>query len=128
VQIDESPLPEREIHFYTREGHQRLEIRRAFPGEATARFRIGVVDVASGRVRFLDRPDDRDYIWNYGITADGGRVFVNGSDRLVKHHRIDVYEVDSGQAHGVLRGTRSPAPAPGLGGGLGTRRPGASSS
>jgi dipeptidyl-peptidase-4 len=97
VQIDESPLPEREIHFYTREGHQRLEIRRAFPGEATARFRIGVVDVASGELRFLDRPDDRDYIWNFGITADGGRVFVNGSDRLVKHHRIDVYEVDSGR-------------------------------
>jgi dipeptidyl-peptidase-4 len=96
VQIDESPLPERQIHFYTREGHHSLDIRRAFPGEATARFRIGVVDVASGAMRLLERPDERDYIWNYGITADGDRVFVNASDPLVKHHRVDVYDVDSG--------------------------------
>jgi len=96
VVVDRSPLPEREIHYYTREGHRRLDVRRAFPGEATAHFRIGVVDVASGRVRLLDRTDERDYIWNYGITADGARVFVNGSDPLVKHHRIDVYDVDSG--------------------------------
>ncbi|MEO1079766.1 MAG: prolyl oligopeptidase family serine peptidase [Pseudomonadota bacterium] len=95
VHIDDAPLPERELHFYTREGHQRLDIRRAFPGEDTARFRIGVVDVASGQLRHLERPDERDYIWNYGISADGDRVFVNGSDALVKHHRIDVYEVDT---------------------------------
>jgi dipeptidyl-peptidase-4 len=97
VRIDESALPERDLHFYTRSGHQRLKIRRAFPGDETARFRIGVVDVASGQVRFLDRPDARDYIWNYGISADGSRVFVNGSDPLIKHHRIDVYAVDSGR-------------------------------
>jgi dipeptidyl-peptidase-4 len=96
MQIDESPLPEREIHYYTREGHQRLDIRRAFPGEATAHFRLGVVDVSSKRIRVFDRPDEQDYIWNYGITANGERVFVNASDPLVKHHRIDVYDVDSG--------------------------------
>ncbi|MEM9314403.1 MAG: prolyl oligopeptidase family serine peptidase [Pseudomonadota bacterium] len=95
VQIDDTPLPEREVHFYTREGHQRLDIRRAFPGEETARFRIRVVDVASGQLRHLERPDERNYIWNYGISADGSRVFVNSSDALVKHHRIDVYEVDA---------------------------------
>jgi dipeptidyl-peptidase-4 len=97
VHIDESALPERDLHFYTRSGQQHLKIRRAFPGDQTARFRIGVVDLASGQVRFLERPDARDYIWNYGITADGNRVFVNGSDTLVKHHRIDVYDVDSGR-------------------------------
>ncbi|MEE4279261.1 MAG: prolyl oligopeptidase family serine peptidase [Halieaceae bacterium] len=97
VEVDESPIPEREIHYYTREGHQRLVVRRAFPGEATARFRIGVIDVAKGQPRYFERPDERDYIWNYGLSADGKRVFLNASDPLVKHHRIDVYEVESGR-------------------------------
>ncbi|MDJ0657357.1 MAG: prolyl oligopeptidase family serine peptidase [Xanthomonadales bacterium] len=97
VQTDARPLPERDIHYYTREGHQDNRVRRAFPGQDTAIFRVGVVALESGDVTYLDRPRDTDYIWNYGISADGSRVFVNGSDLLVKHHRIDLYDVASGE-------------------------------
>jgi len=96
MQTDSRTLPEREIHYETRDGHQVLSVRRAFPGEETARFQIGLVEIASGAVRFIDRPDDRDYIWNYGLSTDSKRLFLNSSDRLVKHHRVDVYDLESG--------------------------------
>ena len=96
VESDWRELPERELHYYTRDGHQTLTARRAFPGEPIARYRIGVVDVATGMIRRLDRPETTDYVWNLGISDDGSRVFVNGSDALVKHHRIDLYDVATG--------------------------------
>jgi dipeptidyl-peptidase-4 len=95
-QTDTRPLPQRNINYTTREGQQTATVRRAFPGEDTALFRIGVIEAASGAVRYFERPNERDYIWNYGISSDGSRLFVNGSDLLVKHHRIDVYDVGSG--------------------------------
>jgi dipeptidyl-peptidase-4 len=96
-QTDYRPLPEREIHYETREGHQVLTVRRAFPGEDTAHYRIGLIETETGSTSYLERPDDREYIWNYGLSANGKRLFVNGSDLLVKHHRIDVYDLDSGK-------------------------------
>ncbi|MDX1460663.1 MAG: prolyl oligopeptidase family serine peptidase, partial [Xanthomonadales bacterium] len=94
---DNRPLPQREIHYTTREGLQVQTVRRAFPGENTADYRVGVVEAADGATRYLDRPNDRDYVWNFGISSDGSRLFINGSDLLVKHHRIDLYELDSGE-------------------------------
>jgi dipeptidyl-peptidase-4 len=97
MQIDSRPLPQREIHYQTREGQQVMTVRRAFPGDETALYKVGVLDAPSGVVRFLKRPDERDYVWNFGISSDGSKLFLNGSDLLIKHHRIDVYDLDSGE-------------------------------
>ncbi len=95
--VDRSALPERELHFYTRDGHQRSQVRRAFPGDDTERFRLGVADVATGTLRYLDRPSDKHYVWNYALSDAGDRLLVNSSDLLIKHHQIDSYDVATGR-------------------------------
>lgn len=93
---DYRPLPQRAIHYYTRDGHQEMTVRRAFPGEPTSLYQVGVVDVSSGMLRYLPRPDESHYVWGFGLDAAGERVFINSSDLLVKHHQIRVYDLASG--------------------------------
>lgn len=88
-------MAKREIHYY-REGELRIDtVIRAFPGEPNLRFDVGVLDVASGAARMLDRQDDSYPVWNYGLSASGNRLFVNESDPYVKLHRIEMYELSS---------------------------------
>ncbi|MEM7706333.1 MAG: prolyl oligopeptidase family serine peptidase [Pseudomonadota bacterium] len=94
--VDRGPLPERDIHFYTREGHQQSRVRRAFPGDNTERFKLGVVDVATASVNYLARPDDTEYVWNYALSEAGDRLLVNTSDLLVKRHQVSSYDLATG--------------------------------
>ncbi len=93
---DNSPLPTREIH-YDAAGELKIDqVMRAFPGDDTALFHAGVVDLSGQNKRFFQRPNDADYIWDYGISSDGKSLFINSSDLLVKTHRVFVYDVVSG--------------------------------
>ncbi|GGE14829.1 peptidase S9 [Polymorphobacter glacialis] len=93
---DDRLMPERDIHYYAGGKLQDNRVARAFPGDETTRERIGVVDVASGRPRFYDRPDVKGLVWNYGLSGDGRRLFINSSDLEAKDHAVDVYDVASG--------------------------------
>lgn len=93
---DNGPLPQRDIHYYTRHGLQVDRVDRAFPGQDTQRYLIGVVGIAADPPRYFERPDERDYIWNWGVSENGKLLFVNSSDLLVKHHRIQVYDIAGG--------------------------------
>lgn len=93
---DNSPLPSRDI-FYDAQGElQKYTVQRAFPGEKTALYQVGTVNVVNGRSQLFEQPDKAHYIWDYGLSADGQSLFINSSDLLVKNHSVYVYAVDSG--------------------------------
>jgi dipeptidyl-peptidase-4 len=90
-------MAKREIHYY-RAGELQIDtVIRAFPGEPNIRFAVGVLDAQTAKVNILDRQDDSYPIWNYGLAASGDKLFVNESDPYVKLHRIEMYELASGE-------------------------------
>lgn len=96
-QNDDRLMPERDILYYARGQAQNNRVIRAFPGDETTKARVGIVSIAGGAPRFFERPDAKHHIWNYGLSADGKRLFVSGSDMEVKEHTIYVYDVGSGR-------------------------------
>ncbi len=97
VRADNSDMPERDIHYYAQGGELQVDtVTRAFPGDETTRRSLGVVEVDSGNVRWLELANDQYPIWNYGLSADGSRLFANTSNFVVKEHTIYVYDVASG--------------------------------
>ena len=95
-QSDDRAMPERDIHYYARGEAQNNRVIRAFPGDETTRARIGVVDLSSLQARFFERPDAKHHIWDFGLSRDGRRLFVNSSDMEVKEHTIYVFDVATG--------------------------------
>lgn len=93
---DDRAMPERDIFYYAKGEAQKYRVIRAFPGDETTKARIGVVDLASAATRYYERPDAKDDIWDYGLSHDGKRLFVSGSDGEAKQHTIYVYDVASG--------------------------------
>ncbi|MEJ8566294.1 S9 family peptidase [Elongatibacter sediminis] len=102
IMADRGAVPEREIHYVYNGEKQIRRVRRAFPGDPTTRRRIGVVDVDSGALRWLDRRDELRPVWGYDISADGTRLLVNESDFLIKEHVIDVYDLATGARSNFL--------------------------
>lgn len=92
-QADDRLMPERDILYYAKGEAQNNRVIRAFPGDETTKAQIGVVDLATGSTRFYERPNPKDHIWNYGLSHDGKRLFVSGSDMQAKEHSIYVYDV-----------------------------------
>ncbi len=95
-QSDDRAMPERDIHYYADGGLQNNRVIRAFPGDETTQGRIGLVDLASRRTRFFERPDPRHHIWGFGLSRDGRRLFVNSSDLEVKEHSVYVFDTGTG--------------------------------
>ena len=93
---DDRAMPERDIYFYADGELQNNRVIRAFPGDETTRARIGLVSLASNEIRYFDRPDPKHHIWDYGLSGDGKRLFISGSDLEAKEHTIYLYDVGSG--------------------------------
>ncbi len=93
---DDRAMPERDIYFYADGELQNNRVIRAFPGDETTRARIGLVSLASNEIRYFDRPDPKHHIWGYGLSGDGKRLFISGSDLEAKEHTIYLYDVGSG--------------------------------
>lgn len=96
-QSDDRAMPERDIYYYAKGELQNNRVIRAFPGDETTKARIGIVELATGATRFYERPDPKHHIWDFGLSADGKRLFVSGSDMEAKEHTIYVYDVTSGR-------------------------------
>ncbi|MEI9849924.1 MAG: DPP IV N-terminal domain-containing protein [Sphingomonas sp.] len=97
VQGDESGVPFYDLH-YALDGEPKVErISRPFPGDPTRKYRVGVI-AAGGEPRWMARSNERDPVWNFGLSSDGRSLFVNASDFLIKHHSVLVYDVASGKA------------------------------
>jgi len=95
LEADNRPVRERDIHYYL-DGDLKVDrVARAFPGEPVTRRRVGVLDL-SGDLRWLQRDDPEDPVWDFGLSSDGSRLFTLTSDSLVKQPRVSVHHVDTG--------------------------------
>ncbi len=97
LRSDQRDMPERDLHFYANGRLQVNRVTRAFPGDETARYSLGVAELDTGSIQWLELPDDQHPIWDYGLSADGSRLFANTSDHLVKEHTIYVFDVKTGR-------------------------------
>jgi dipeptidyl-peptidase 4 len=97
IQSDDRGLREIDIDYDAGGKAHHDHLGRLFPGDETTRFRIGVIPATGGDMKWLERPDLHDPIWNYGLSADGHRLFVSSSDFLVKTHTIALYDTNTGQ-------------------------------
>ncbi|TCO77015.1 prolyl oligopeptidase family serine peptidase [Chromatocurvus halotolerans] len=97
LEADNSPVREREIHYHL-DGELKVDrVARAFPGEPVTRRRLGVLDVTGGgEPRWLQLDDPEYPVWDFGLSADGSQLFTLTSDSLVKHPKVYVHTVDSG--------------------------------
>jgi dipeptidyl-peptidase-4 len=95
-QSDDRAMPERDIYYYAKRSLQNNRVIRAFPGDETSKTTVGVANLASGQVRYFERPDAKHHVWDYGLSGDGKRLFVSGSDLEAKEHSIHVFDVASG--------------------------------
>lgn len=96
-QNDDSAMPERDIFHDARGALQNNRVIRAFPGDETTKASVGIVQLADGATRLFERPDAKHHIWGYGLSGDGKRLFVSGSDMEAKEHTIYLYDVASGR-------------------------------
>lgn len=94
---DDRAVPERDIYYDAKGKLQNNRVIRAFPGDETTKSSIGVVALAGGPARMFERPDAKHHIWSYGLSSDGRRLFVSGSDMEAKEHTIYLYDVASGR-------------------------------
>lgn len=103
VQADDRKVRQIRIA-YDAGGEARVDTHsRAFPGDALTRRRVAVLPVAGGDPVWLERPDDEDAIWGFGLSAKGERLFVSSSDLSIKTHEIFVLDLATGRSRLVYR-------------------------
>lgn len=100
---DDSAMPQRDIFYHAQGELRNNRVIRAFPGEETTKATVGVVRLNDGRVRLFDRPDPRHHVWGFGLSGDGKRLFVSGSDMEAKEHTIHVFDVAGGRRETFYR-------------------------
>ncbi len=74
---------------------------RAFPGDALLRRSFAVLGLDGAAPRHLALDDPEDAIWDWALSSDGRRLMVSSSELEIKHHRIQVFDLSSGQARVV---------------------------
>jgi dipeptidyl-peptidase-4 len=110
LEIDQRAIRVRGIPDYLTEETELVERRRAYPGEDALRFRVGVLDVDSGRkggVQWIEYPDGApDQLLSYTWSPDGTRLALDTSDLYAKDRRIyvaDVAQVEPVKAQLIVR-------------------------
>ena len=93
---DNSTVPQRDVYYHHKGEPQVYRVNRSFPGEPTTRKRVGVADAAATGVKWMKLDEEQYPIWNYGLSANGSRLFVNTSDYVIKRHTIYVFDTSSG--------------------------------
>ncbi len=108
LERDRRDVPLRGIPDYLADETRLVEVRRAYPGEAPARQRLGVVDAATLRgdepvqwVALGDGPASPESPWlllSYAWAPGGDRLAVDTSDLYAKDRRIFLVEWDAAGA------------------------------
>ncbi|GHA33079.1 peptidase S9 [Devosia pacifica] len=96
VEADDTNTRKIEIAYDAHGEARRDRFTRAFPGDLLTRRRVGIVGVDGGSVRWFERPDAEDAIWDYGLSADGKALFISSSDLSIKTHTIFMYDALTG--------------------------------
>jgi dipeptidyl-peptidase-4 len=92
---DNSTVAQRDVYYHHKGEPQVYRVNRSFPGEPTTRKRIGIADPGAAGVKWLKLEEEQYPIWNYGLSSDGSRLFVNTSTHVVKRHTIYVFDTAS---------------------------------
>lgn len=95
---DNSTVPQREVYYHHKGEPQVYRVNRSFPGEPTTRKRVGVADpvATDASVKWMKLDEEQYPIWNYGLSSDGRRLFVNTSNYVIKRHTVYVFDTGSG--------------------------------
>ena len=97
VLADDSNVPYREFPYYA-DGENRVRsLTRAFPGDQTTRRRIGIVEVESGELRWLEHPAEHP-IHAVAWSSNGKSLMVDSSDFFLEDRSIHSYDAVSGAA------------------------------
>ena len=97
VLADDSSVPFREFPYYADGENRVLALTRAFPGEQTTRRRIGIVEVGSGELRWLEHPAEHP-VYTVAWSSSGESLMVDSSDFFLEHRSIRTYDAASGEA------------------------------
>jgi dipeptidyl-peptidase-4 len=104
TEIDGRKMPRRKIPDYLPAETEVREVPRAFPGEETSTQRVGIVEVASATVKWLDlggRP--LDMITSLAWSPDGRSVLVDACDKFVKDRALSVVDAATGAVREWVR-------------------------
>ncbi len=98
IQNDSSDLPRQAIPDYLTVPASIRQVRRPFPGDQTARRRLGIYDLKTGETAWaevLRQPED--LIFSFRWSPDSGRLLVDTSDFLLRSRRILSVDVAGGR-------------------------------
>lgn len=108
IEADTSRVAVRRIPDYLVDETRLVPIKRAFPGEASAARRLGIVPVDGGAPTWVELgTDPLDEISSISWSPDSGTLLVDKSDLYIKVRRLLVVEANSGHTH-LLREERDP--------------------
>lgn len=82
------------------------EVRRGYPGDPNELRRVGLLDVASGKIRYLDLPEPQArQVIDFNWSADGALLVDIASDTAVER-QLFVLAPGAGQLREIWRGVR----------------------
>jgi WD40 repeat protein len=94
---DDSSVPFREFPYYANGENRVLALTRAFPGDQTTRRRIGIVEVESEELRWLEHPAEHP-VYTVAWSSSGKSLMVDSSDFFLENRSIRTYDAESGAA------------------------------
>ena len=98
IETDLREIAERIIPDYLTAETSAPTIRRAFPGEPSERYRIGVVPTGGGPVVWMQAGGDaQDPIFSLAWSPDSRTLLVDRGDLYIKHRWIRLLEAQSGE-------------------------------
>ncbi len=97
ILADDSNVPFREVPYYA-DGKNRINaLTRAFPGDQTTRRRVGIIDVNSGEIRWLEHPAEHP-IYSMAWSASGHSLMTDSTDYFLVDRNIRTYDTNTGKA------------------------------
>ncbi|MEO1202301.1 MAG: prolyl oligopeptidase family serine peptidase, partial [Pseudomonadota bacterium] len=97
VFTDLSNVPFREFPYYANGENRVRAVTRAFPGDQTPRRRVGIVEVGSGELRWLEHPAEHP-VYSMAWSSDGETLMVDSSDFMLELRSIRTYDAATGDA------------------------------
>jgi len=101
LEMDERDVALRGIPDYLAEETELVEVRRAYPGEAPAMQRLGVIyaNAETQEIRWIDwGASEPDMLLSYRWSPDGRQIAIDTSDLYAKDRQIFVVDVEENQA------------------------------
>src|SRR5699024_3386851 len=97
IQADMTSVPLREVPYYSDGKNRSRKLSRAFPGDHTGRYRIGLVAAEGADPLWVEHPAENP-IRSFEWSASGKKLMVDSSTFLLETRTIRIYDAKSGQA------------------------------